>query len=49
MRVENKLRVYERCVLRKIFGPKRDKVSGSGRKLHHEKLHNLYSSPNRGE
>jgi hypothetical protein len=32
-------------VLRRIFGPKRDKVIGSWRKLHNEELHNLYSSP----
>jgi hypothetical protein len=36
----------ERCrVLRKIFGPKRDGVTGGWRKLHKEELHNLYSSP----
>jgi hypothetical protein len=33
-------------VLRRIFGPKRDEVTGSWRKLHNEELHNLYSSPN---
>jgi hypothetical protein len=32
-------------VLRRIFGPKRDKVIGQWRKLHSEELHNLYSSP----
>jgi hypothetical protein len=32
-------------VLRRIFGPKRDEVTGSWRKLHNEELHNLYSSP----
>jgi hypothetical protein len=32
-------------VLRKIFGPKRDEVTGGWRKLHNEALHNLYSSP----
>jgi hypothetical protein len=32
-------------VLRTIFGPKRDEVIGSWRKLHNEELHNLYSSP----
>jgi hypothetical protein len=32
-------------VLRRIFGPKRDEVSGGWRKLHNEELHNLYSSP----
>jgi hypothetical protein len=33
-------------VLTRIFGPKRDEVTGHGRKLHNEELHNLYSSPN---
>jgi hypothetical protein len=37
--------VFENRVLRRIFGPKRDKVAQGWRKLHHEKLHNLYSSP----
>jgi hypothetical protein len=32
-------------VLRRIFGPKRDEVTGEWRKLHHEELHDLYSSP----
>jgi hypothetical protein len=40
------LRVFENGVLRKIFDPKRDKVSGGWRKLHNEELHDLYSSPN---
>jgi hypothetical protein len=35
-----------REVLRRIFGPKRDEVTGDWRKLHNEKLHNLYSSSN---
>jgi hypothetical protein len=34
-------------VLRRIFGQKRDEVTGDWRKLHNEELHNLYSSPNR--
>jgi hypothetical protein len=38
--------VFENRVLRRIFGPKRDEVSGGWRKLHNEELHNLYSSPN---
>jgi hypothetical protein len=33
-------------VLRRIFGPKRDKVAGGWRRLHNEELHNLYASPN---
>jgi hypothetical protein len=32
-------------VLRRIFGPKRDEVTGESRKLHNEELHDLYSSP----
>jgi hypothetical protein len=38
--------VFENRVLRRIYGPKRDEVTGSFRKQHNEKLHNLYSSPN---
>jgi hypothetical protein len=37
--------VFENRVLRKIFGPKRDEVTGEWRKLHNEEFHNLYSSP----
>jgi hypothetical protein len=37
--------VFENRVLRKIFGPRRDEVSGGWRKLHNEELHGLYSSP----
>jgi hypothetical protein len=37
--------VFENRVLRKIFGPKKDRVTGGWRKLHNEDLHNLYSSP----
>jgi hypothetical protein len=37
--------VFEKRVLRRIFGPKRDEVTGGWRKLHNEELHNLYSSP----
>jgi hypothetical protein len=43
---EHILRVFENRVLRRIFGPKRDEVMGEWRKLHNEKHHNLYSSPN---
>jgi hypothetical protein len=38
--------VFENRVLRKIFGPKRDEVTGEWRKLHNEDLSDLYSSPN---
>jgi len=38
--------VLENRVLRRIFGPKRDKVTGEWRKLHDEDLNDLYSSPN---
>jgi hypothetical protein len=37
--------VFENRVLRRIFGPKRDEVTGDWRKLHNEELHNLHSSP----
>jgi hypothetical protein len=37
--------VFENRVLRRIFGPKRDEVTGGWRKLHNEELHGLYSSP----
>jgi hypothetical protein len=36
----------EHRVLRRIFGPKKDEVTGGWRKLHNEELHNMYSSPN---
>jgi hypothetical protein len=39
------MRVFENRVLRRIFGPKRDEVTGEWRKLHNEELHNLYPSP----
>jgi hypothetical protein len=46
LREEHTLRVFENRVLRRIFGPKRDEVTGDWRKLHNEELHNLSSSPN---
>jgi hypothetical protein len=46
VREERKLRVFENRVLRRVFGPKRDGVTGGWRKLHNKELHNLYSSPN---
>jgi hypothetical protein len=46
LREEHRLREFENRVLREIFGPKRDEVAGGWRKLHNEKLRDLYSSPN---
>jgi len=43
---ERKLRLFENMVLRRIFGPRRDKVRGKWRRLHNEELNDLYSSPN---
>jgi len=46
LREERKLRVFENMVLRRIFGPRRDKVTGEWRRLHNEELSDLYSSTN---
>jgi len=46
LREERKVRLFENMVLRRIFGPRRDEVSGEWRRLHNEKLNDLYSSPN---
>jgi len=46
LREERRLRVFENRILKKIFGPKRDEVTREWRKLHMEKLNDLYSSPN---
>jgi len=43
---EGKLRVLENMVLRRIFGTRRDDVTGKWRRLHNEELNDLYSSPN---
>jgi hypothetical protein len=45
LREEHRLGVFKNRVLRRIFGQKKDKVTGGYRKLHNEELHNLYSSP----
>ena len=46
LREERRLWVFENRVLRKVFGPKRDEVTGEWRKLHNEELNDLYSLPN---
>jgi hypothetical protein len=45
LREKSRLRVFENRVLRRIFGLRRDEVTGGIRKLHSEELHNLYSLP----
>jgi len=45
LREERRLRVFENRVLRRIFGPKRDEVTGEWRNLHNEELNYLYSLP----
>jgi hypothetical protein len=45
LREEHRPKIFENRVLRRIFGPKRDEVTGRWRKLHNEELRDLYSSP----
>ena len=45
LREERKLRVFEKMVLRRIFEPRRDDVTGEWRRLHNKELNDLYSSP----
>jgi len=46
LREEKRLRMFENMVLRRIFEPRRDEVTGEWKRLHNEKLNDLYSSPN---
>jgi len=46
LREERKLRVFENVVLRRIFGPRRDELTGDWRRVHNEELNDLYCSPN---
>jgi hypothetical protein len=46
LREERRLRFFENRVLRRIFGPKRDKVTGEEKQLHNEEVNDRYSSPN---
>jgi hypothetical protein len=45
LREEHRLRVFENRVMRRMFGPGRDDMTGEWRKFHNDELRNLYSSP----
>jgi hypothetical protein len=45
LREEHRIRVFENRVLRKTFGPKRDKITEGRRRLQNDELYDLYSSP----
>ena len=45
LREKHRLRVFENKVLRRIFGAKKDEITGTWRNLHYDELHALYSSP----
>jgi hypothetical protein len=45
LREEHRLRVFKNRVLRRIFGPKRNKLRAGWRKMHNEEFHNMFSSP----
>ena len=46
LREERRLKAFEKRVLRRIFGPKRDEITQEWRKLHSEEFNDLYCSPN---
>ena len=46
LREERKLRVFENVMFRRIFGPRRDEVTGEWRRLHNVELNDMYSTPN---
>jgi len=46
LKEERRLRVIENRVLKRVFGPKKDEVTGDWRKLHNEELREIYSLPN---
>jgi hypothetical protein len=45
LREEHRLRIFQNRVLRRIFGTRRDEMTGDWRKLYNEELHTLHSSP----